>query len=246
MANPQTENGCIFLSRSILDSKVFRNEKWLKAWIWCLLRANHKEISLSVKTGKGNTVINIKRGQFVYGRHSASRALEMPPSTIRNIIALLVRWQNLAIQADTHYSIITVLNYDTYQDINTYRRTGKRTTKGQPKDTNNNDKNDNNIYSPNSDEVRMSVLLFSLIEKRNPGHKKPDLQKWALYVDRMIRLDNRKVDDIEDVIKWCQDDVDFWQNNILSTQKLREQFDQLKLKMDAGNGQHKNRSGVVL
>ncbi len=130
MANPQTENGCIFLSRSILDSKVFRNEKWLKVWIWCLLRANHKEISLSVKTGKGNTVIKIKRGQFVYGRHSASRALEMPPSTIRNIIALLVRWQNLAIQVDTHYSIITVLNYDTYQDINTYRRTGKRTTKG--------------------------------------------------------------------------------------------------------------------
>ncbi len=152
MANPQRENGCIFLSRSILDSKVFRNEKWLKVWIWCLLRANHKEISLSVKTGKGNTVIKIKRGQFVYGRHSASRALEMPPSTIRNIIALLVRWQDLAIQADTHYSIITVLNYDTYQDINTYRRTGKRTTKGQPKDTNNNDKNDNKLYICGFDE----------------------------------------------------------------------------------------------
>jgi hypothetical protein len=140
------ENGCIFLSRSILNSKVFRNEKWLKVWIWCLLKANHKEISLPVKTGRGNTVIQIKRGQFLYGRHSASRALDMPASTIRNIIVHLVRWENLDIQADTHYSIITVLNYDTYQDINTYRRTGKRTTKGQPKDTNNNDKNDNNIY----------------------------------------------------------------------------------------------------
>lgn len=117
------------------------NEKWLKVWIWCLLKANHKEMSLSVKTGKGNTVIKIKRGQFVYGRHSASRALEMPSSTVRNIIALLVRWQNLDIKKDTHYSIITVLNYDSYQDIDTYRRTGKRTGKGQPKDTNNNDKN---------------------------------------------------------------------------------------------------------
>jgi|TARA_B100000315_G_C14573251_1_gene586700 hypothetical protein len=152
MTNPQVENGCIFLSRSILNSKVFRNEKWLKVWIWCLLKANHKEISLAVKTGKGNTVIKIKRGQFLYGRHSASRALDMPPSTIRNIIAFLVRWENLTIKADTHYSIITVLNYDTYQDINTYRRTGKRTTKGQPKDTNNNDKNDNNIYMCGFDE----------------------------------------------------------------------------------------------
>ncbi len=98
-------------------------------------------------------------------------------------------------------------------------------------------------YSPNSDEVRMSGLLFSFIEKRNNGHKKPDFQKWAVHVDRMIRLDNRKVDDIEAVIKWCQED-EFWQNVVLSTEKLREKYDQLKLKMEAENG--KVRTGVVL
>ena len=147
MANSQTENGCIFLSRSILNSKVFCNEKRLKVWIWCLLKANHKKRSFSVKTGKGETVIEIKRGQFVYGRKSAARELEMAPSTIRNIITLLARSGNLIIKADSHYSIITILNYDSYQDLNTYRRSGKRTGKGQPKDTNNNDKNDNNTYS---------------------------------------------------------------------------------------------------
>jgi hypothetical protein len=45
----------------------------------------------------------------------------------------------------------------------------------------------------------------------------------------MIRLDNRAPESIEAVIRWCQADT-FWQNNILSGAKLREQYDQLDLK----------------
>jgi len=242
MANSQTENGCILLSRSILNSKVFCNEKRLKVWIWCLLKANHKKRSLSVKTGKGETVIEIKRGQFVYGRKSAARELEMAPSTIRNIITLLARSGNLIIKADSHYSIITILNYDTYQDINTYRRTGKRTGKGQPKDTNNNVNNDKKVYTQNSDEFRMAELLFSFIIKRHPDNKIPDFQEWAMHIDKMIRIDGRKPKEIERLIEWCQGD-DFWQNTILSTAKLRKQFDALWLKAGL-NG--RERSEVVL
>jgi hypothetical protein len=47
----------------------------------------------------------------------------------------------------------------------------------------------------------------------------------------MIRLDSRKADDIEAVIEWCQAN-EFWQNNVLSTEKLRQKFDQLYLKME--------------
>ncbi len=86
-------------------------------------------------------------------------------------------------------------------------------------------------YSPNSDEIRMSELLFSLIRERDTEYKKPDFQKWALHINKMVRLDNRKVDDIEAVITWCQADT-FWQNNVLSTSKLRVKFGQLKLKME--------------
>ena len=85
-------------------------------------------------------------------------------------------------------------------------------------------------YSPNSDEVRMSELLFSLIRKRDPKYKPPDFQMWALHIDRIIRLDNRKVDVVEAVIRWCQSD-EFWKDNILSTDALREKFGKLYLKM---------------
>jgi DNA-binding MarR family transcriptional regulator len=78
--------------------------------------------------------------------------------------------------------------------------------------------------------VGLSELLLSLILSRKPDFKKPDLQKWAVHIDRMLRLDKRTPERIEKIIRWCQVDP-FWQANILSTEKLREKFDQLELKM---------------
>lgn len=103
------------------------------------------------------------------------------------------------------------------------------------------------IYCPNSVELRTAELLLSLIRQRNPGFKKPDLQKWALHIDRMLKIDIRSPEDIERVIAWCQQDG-FWQNNILSTEKLRKQFDALYMKMTAGSVKNvsQRHSGVVL
>ncbi len=80
----------------------------------------------------------------------------------------------------------------------------------------------------------MSKLLLDLILLRNPNHRKPDLQKWCVHVHRMLYADKRERGEVEAVIRWCQAN-DFWKNNILSTAKLRKQYDQLKLKMDHEN-----------
>lgn len=103
------------------------------------------------------------------------------------------------------------------------------------------------IYCPNSAELRTAELLLSLIRQRNPGFKQPDLQKWADHVSKMLRIDRRSPGDVEKVIAWCQADP-FWQNNILSTGKLRKQFDTLYLKMTASSVKNvsQRHSGVVL
>ena len=80
------------------------------------------------------------------------------------------------------------------------------------------------IRLPAKDRQKAEQLI------RNGNFKKPDIQKWALHIDRMIRIDNRPPCGIMNVICWCQND-DFWQNNILSTLKLRKQYDQLQMKM---------------
>ncbi len=88
-----------------------------------------------------------------------------------------------------------------------------------------------NIYCPNSEEFRLSTLLFNLILKRRSNYKKPNLENWSKEINKMIKIDKRDIVEIEQVITWCQGDS-FWQNNILSVDKLRKQYDRLALKMN--------------
>ena len=90
--------------------------------------------------------------------------------------------------------------------------------------------NTNKTLRSNSNDFRLAELLLNLILERKSDFRKPNLQMWAVHVERMIRLDKRTPERIEAIIHWSQRDS-FWQGNILSTAKLREQFDQLELKM---------------
>jgi len=85
-------------------------------------------------------------------------------------------------------------------------------------------------FEANSTELILTKLLFDLICERRQQFKKPDLQKAAIEIDRMLRIDKRDPAEAENVLRWSQKDP-FWQNNILSTTKLRRQFDVLALKM---------------
>jgi hypothetical protein len=85
-------------------------------------------------------------------------------------------------------------------------------------------------FEANSTELILTTLLFDLICERRPQFKKPDLQKAAIEIDRMFRIDKRDPSEAEKIIRWAQKDT-FWQNNILSTAKLRKQYDALALKM---------------
>jgi hypothetical protein len=72
----------------------------------------------------------------------------------------------------------------------------------------------------------LSTKLRDLIKSNTPTFKEPNIDKWAIHISRMRRIDKRTPEQIEFLIKWCQQDT-FWQANILSTKKLREKFDVL-------------------
>ena len=94
---------------------MFRNEGLWKVWTWCLLKARHKKGFVSFKTGKHESEIELLPGQFIFGRKTAAKELGMKESTVRNRIGKLKKLQNLAVKTDTHCSIITVINWDSYQ-----------------------------------------------------------------------------------------------------------------------------------
>jgi hypothetical protein len=100
---------------------------------------------------------------------------------------------------------------------------------------------------PTPEGLRLAEQLRDWLIRNNPGAKLPkDLSSWALEADRMIRIDQRKVEDIKKIMDWCQTDT-FWKVNILSIPKLREKYDQLWLKMKNGGVSHvsKTNGGVT-
>lgn len=128
----------IKLFRKLLNSPIFENEKALKIWIWCLLKATHKERLQLV----GQQEVTLQKGQFVFGRKKASEELKMTESTIYKYIKLLEKLQMISINSNNKFSVITVEKWEEYQ-IEELKDNNKVTTKEQQSNTN---KNVKNIY----------------------------------------------------------------------------------------------------
>jgi len=138
------EEGWIKLHRKSIHSQVFQSEGLWKLWSWCLLRANHEDTWIPITTGRGITEVFVKRGQFIFGRKSASKILKMDESTIYKRMRKLATMGNLNTESNTHYSIVTVLNYELYQGSKNDEVTPKVTPKEHPSNTDKNDKNEKN------------------------------------------------------------------------------------------------------
>ena len=133
--------GYIKVWRRLEDSAVFADAHLLQLFMWCLMRATHKTYSVAVRTGRGQTVVTLQPGQFIFGRNTAAKALKCKPSTIRNRMHSLCLREMTDIQPDTHFSIVTIRNWSSYQDD--AKEVGQPTgqARGQAKDTNKNVKN---------------------------------------------------------------------------------------------------------
>lgn len=178
--------GYIKLHRKTLDSRVFQSKGLLKVWIWCLLKANHKSEWVPIKTGKGSTEVLVEAGQFIFGRFTAAKKLKMKPSTLWDRIIKLKNMQNIDIQSNRQYSLITVTNWELYQ-ANEKKPTSDPTGVRQASDTNKNDKNDKKKKEREKKTAfRDNVLLTekeykTLIEKHGEKKTKWILDKLSLW-----------------------------------------------------------------
>jgi len=143
--------GWVSLHRKIIDSRVFANEGLLKVWIYCLCRANHEKNYVPITTGKGTTEVEVNAGEFIFGRNIVAKELKMNPSTLYKRMQKLEKYGNLNIISNTHYSIVSICNWDSYQDNTKIKEQPKEhpsnnqvTAREQPSNTENNVNNDNN------------------------------------------------------------------------------------------------------
>ena len=222
------KNGAFQIARQLFNSQLWleKPSSWKIIWIYILGKVNHDN----------NKHFNRGEGFFNFTQELKQIGRDISYDQIRHSMTYFKKSGMLSTIKSTRGIIIKVLKYNKFQTLDNYKSTTESTMKAQSKHNesttiNKNVKNVKKLYSQTSKEVRLSNLLFNLIQKRKANFKHPDIQKWALHIDRLLHIDKRTPQEIEKVIRWCQED-DFWCVNILSTDKLRKQIDSLQIKMN--------------
>ena len=136
-------SGWIKLHRKILKSAVFENEKALKVWVWCLLRANHTEREVMM----GHQVVKVNPGEFITGSKKSAQELEMPETTVRRYLKTLESCAMIERKVARKWTVIKVVNWGNYQGnghVNGAITERKRSDNGAITETDKNVKNEKN------------------------------------------------------------------------------------------------------
>lgn len=103
--------GYVKLWRKSLDNGWLQNHELWAFWSYCLLKASHKKFVVKI----GFQEITLLPGQFVFGRKQAAKDLKMSEWQIRACLDFLKKHENLTIKTTNKFSIITIINWVTYQ-----------------------------------------------------------------------------------------------------------------------------------
>ena len=258
-------SGAFQTSRCIFENPIWQNVVEFRLFFLIYGKAIFKEEGCkqgAIKLERGQWLRSYRNLQadleYVENRSVKKYSL----SRIKRAVDSLVKAERIKVEDTELGTLFTVLNYSKYQGFENYRQhneNAERTqrerrengngtqrerqrnnNKKENKDINvNNDKPESlKVFSDDSPEITLSVYLYQKILANDPKAKKPNYQKWAEHMDKLMRIDKREEAEIKQVIDYCQSD-EFWQSNILSTKKLRDKFSTLAIKSGAGKPEPK-------
>ncbi len=122
-------NGCILIDRSVLHHPLvgLHNPKYCCAWLWMLTEARWKSSRKEI----GGAIINLERGQFVHSLRFMAKGSGLSLKELRLFLKKL-EFEKMIAKKGTigggGGTIITVCNYNIYQDMKEYRDMIKGTT----------------------------------------------------------------------------------------------------------------------
>ena len=122
--------GYIKIWRKTFDSGIQRDPKLFLLWVYLLTEATHKEIDLLI----GNQKVHLVPGQLVTGRKTLAKNLFLSQQEIRTRLLRLEKFGNLTIKSTNKFSIISIINWDTYQvkESVTNQQSNQHLTSNQP------------------------------------------------------------------------------------------------------------------
>ncbi len=78
------------------------------------MHAAYEQRHVPMRTGRGEAVVSLAPGQLIWGRKAAASQLRMKPKSAENRMLRLVNMGNLARQVATHWTVLTVVNWERY------------------------------------------------------------------------------------------------------------------------------------
>jgi len=181
--------GYIKLYRSLLEKGFYNNSKYVHLWIHILLKANWEEKEI-LWNGK---LVKLKSGQFITGRKTLSKETKIKESTIEDILKTFENEQQIRQRTTTKFRIITIQNWDKYQDASK-NPTAKATTEQQQSDT---DKKDN---KEKKESYSTFLVFFKELLRKEKGitpslGAKDERAFWEF-------LENHTLEDAKDICKF--------------------------------------------
>lgn len=138
-------SGWIKLHRKIKEHWIWQEKPFDKrsAWLDLIMMVNHQDN----KVLNGRSLIEVERGSCITSEVKLSERWGWSRKKVRIFLEVLQSEKMLTKKSTTKYTVISIDNYDLYQERGTteeQQKNNRRTTEEQQKNTNKNEKNDKN------------------------------------------------------------------------------------------------------
>jgi len=179
------EQGWISLHRKFRENPIYTSSKAVHIWVECLLRASHTKRDFYLK----RTKVELEEGQFVMGRKEFGRSINMSGSTAWFWLTRFKADSMIDIKKTSKGSIVTVLNWNKHQRVDT-RVDKKKTANRSEVEPNNNDNNDNNLLGKKKrdweKEVNDLITYWNSISTASPKFEDGIKMKKARYTENVL------------------------------------------------------------
>ena len=113
-------NSWIRLYRKIIDNPIYKSSSGIRVWLHCLLSATHTKHKIDF----AGEEIELKAGEFVYGRYEWGNATRISPNSIETWINKMVKRNMLYVERRIrgYGSILGISKWGDYQTQRAFKR----------------------------------------------------------------------------------------------------------------------------
>lgn len=177
------QNGYIKIDRNIVNWRWWNNRNTLIVFLTILLKANYKDLTFEGRT--------IHRGQFVTSTQSLAESTGLSTQTIRTCLMHLISTGEITSESTNRYRIITVVNYDKYQEPTGKSTGNQQTTNRQSTD------NQQQVNTRNTRNTRKKEK--GVADAPSPsGTPERGSKLWKAKAHLLLTADEGTVEDIPD------------------------------------------------